>query len=179
MNVLPALWLAASLYAQQNQNFDNIEIHVLPVQGSVYMLLGAGGNTTVQAGKEGALVVDTQYEEVSDKIVAEIRKLTSKPIRYIINTSADMDHTDGNAKISRAGAPVIGGNLGAVAFDNGATIVALNEQSATRIANAETNYVLKMGVSLRLLEKATETLQIDINWLTPQEMRDYNVVNTE
>jgi cyclase len=78
----------------------------------------------VQVGDSGALVVDTQYEEVSDKIVAEIRKLTSKPIRYVINTSADVDHTDGNAKISRAGAPVIGGNLGAVAFDNGATIVA-------------------------------------------------------
>ena len=48
-------------------------------------------------------MVDTQYEEVSDKIVAEIRKLTSKPIRYVINTSADTDHTGGNAKISRAG----------------------------------------------------------------------------
>ncbi|HYV63996.1 MAG TPA: MBL fold metallo-hydrolase, partial [Bryobacteraceae bacterium] len=86
--------------------------------------VGPGGNTAVQVGDSGALVVDTQYEEVSDKIVAEIRKLTSKPIRYVVNTSADPDHTNGNAKISRAGAPVIGGNLGAVAFDNGATIVA-------------------------------------------------------
>jgi glyoxylase-like metal-dependent hydrolase (beta-lactamase superfamily II) len=102
----------------------NAEVHTLKVQGNVYMIVGPGGNTAVQVGDSGALVVDTQYEEVSDKIVAEIRKLTSKPIRYVINTSADVDHTDGNAKISRAGAPVIGGNLGAVAFDNGATIVA-------------------------------------------------------
>ena len=102
----------------------NAEVHTLKVQGNVYMIVGPGGNTTVQIGDSGALVVDTQYEEVSDKIVAEIRKLTSKPIRYVINTSADIDHTDGNAKISRAGAPVIGGNLGAVALDNGATIVA-------------------------------------------------------
>jgi glyoxylase-like metal-dependent hydrolase (beta-lactamase superfamily II) len=100
------------------------EVHTLKVQGNVYMIVGPGGNTAVQVGDSGALVVDSQYEEVSDKIVAEIRKLTSKPIRYVINTSADVDHTDGNAKISRAGAPVIGGNLGAVAFDNGATIVA-------------------------------------------------------
>jgi len=102
----------------------NAEVHTLKVQGNVYMIVGPGGNTAVQVGDSGALVVDTQYEEVSDKIVAEIRKLTSKPIRYVINTSADVDHTDGNAKISRAGAPVIGGNLGAVACDNGATIVA-------------------------------------------------------
>jgi len=107
-----------------NPAWANAEVHTLKVQGNVYMIVGPGGNTTVQVGDSGALVVDTQYEEVSEKIVAEIRKLTSKPIRYVINTSADMDHTDGNAKISRAGAPVIGGNLGAVALDNGATIVA-------------------------------------------------------
>ena len=102
----------------------NAEVHTLKVQGNVYMIVGPGGNTAVQVGDSGALVVDTQYAEVSDKIVAEIRKLTSKPIRYVVNTSADPDHTGGNAKVSRAGAPVIGGNLGAVAFDNGATIVA-------------------------------------------------------
>jgi glyoxylase-like metal-dependent hydrolase (beta-lactamase superfamily II) len=97
----------------------------------------------VQIGDSGALVVDTQYEEVSDKIVGEIRKLTSKPIRYVVNTSADMDHTDGNAKISRAGAPVIGGNLGAVAFENGATIVAhenvLRAMSDAAEGKADTN----------------------------------------
>lgn len=108
----------------QNPALAAAEVHTLKVQGNVYMIVGPGGNTAVQVGESGALVVDTQYEEVSDKIIAEIRKLTSKPIRYVINTSADPDHTNGNAKISRAGAPVIGGNLGAVALDNGATIVA-------------------------------------------------------
>ncbi len=58
-------------------------------------------------------------------------------------------------------------------------IVALNEQNAAQFANAEVRYVLKMGVSLRLLEKATESLQFDIHWLTRSEMRDYNVTNTE
>ena len=45
--------------------------------------------------------------------------------------------------------------------------------------NAQAAYVLRMGVSLRLLEKASETLIDDIHWLTRQELRDYNVVNTE
>ena len=108
----------------QDPALANAEVHILKVQGNVYMIVGPGGNTALQIGDEGALVVDTQYEEVSDKIVAEIRKLTSKPIRYVINTSADADHTGGNAKISKAGAPVVGGNLGAVALENGATIVA-------------------------------------------------------
>jgi cyclase len=135
--------LAPAQARQPNPALANAEVHTLKVQGNVYMIVGPGGNTTVQVGDSGALVVDTQYEEVSDKIVAEIRKLTSKPIRYVINTSADMDHTDGNAKISRAGAPVIGGNLGAVAFDNGATIVAhenvLRGMSEAAEGKADTN----------------------------------------
>jgi cyclase len=102
----------------------NAEVHTLKVQGNVYMIVGPGANTALQIGDSGALVVNTQYAEVSDKIIAEIRKLTNKPIRYIINTSADADEVGGNARISKAGAPVIGGNLGAVAFENGATIVA-------------------------------------------------------
>ncbi len=114
----------SSAAAPADPALANAEVHTLKVQGNVYMIVGPGGNTAVQIGDSGALVVDTQYAEVSDKIVAEIRKLTSKPIRYVINTSADADHTGGNARISKAGAPVIGGNLGAVAFDNGATIVA-------------------------------------------------------
>src|SRR5688572_18564562 len=71
---------------QQNQNFDNVEVQVLPVQGNVYMLVGAGGNITLQVGDEGVLLVDTQFAELSDKILAAIRKLSTKPLRYIINT---------------------------------------------------------------------------------------------
>src|SRR5690242_2304459 len=134
---------AAAAAAPSNPAPANAEVRTLKVQGNVYMTVGPGGNTAVQIGDSGVLVVDTQYAEVSDKIVAEIRKLTSKPIRYVINTSADLDHTGGNAKVSRAGAPVIGGNLGAVAFDNGATIVAhenvLRAMSATAEGQAVAN----------------------------------------
>jgi cyclase len=113
----------------------NAEVHTLKVQGNVYMIVGPGANTTVQIGDSGALVVNTQYPEVSDKIIAEIRKLTNKPIRYVINTSADADETSGNARISKAGAPVTGGNLGAVALENGATIVA-HENVLRRMSKA-------------------------------------------
>ena len=46
-------------YAQQNQNAANAEIHVLPVQGEVSMLLGDGGNIAVQVGDEGPMVVNS------------------------------------------------------------------------------------------------------------------------
>jgi glyoxylase-like metal-dependent hydrolase (beta-lactamase superfamily II) len=81
------------------------EIHVWPVQGNVYMLLGDGGNIAVQTGEQGALVVDTGAGRLSNKVIAEIRKLVGdKPIQFILNTSYRPDHTGGNANLHAVGA---------------------------------------------------------------------------
>ncbi len=89
------LTAGGSLVAQQ-QNFEKVQIQVLPVQGNIYMLAGAGGNITLQVGKDGVLMVDTEYGPLAPKIMAEIRKLSKGPIRYIINTHAHPDHVGGN-----------------------------------------------------------------------------------
>ena len=124
----PAQNRAAQNRAPQ-QNFDNVEIHVLPVQGSVYMLVGAGGNITMQVGKDGVLLVDTQYAQLSDKILKAIRTVSNGPLRYIIDTHYHADHTSGNANLRKAGSTIAGGNvagdLGAEAGE-GAAIIAHN-----------------------------------------------------
>lgn len=79
------------------------DVETLPVQGNVYMLAGAGANVTVQVGPTGVLLVDTQSAQVSEKVLAAVRKLSNKPIRYIINTSADSDHMGGNERVARTG----------------------------------------------------------------------------
>jgi cyclase len=78
-------------------------LEVLPAQGNVFMIAGPGGNTTVQIGHEAVIVVDTQTAGVSDELLAAIAKLSAKPIRHIINTSVDAEHTGGNEAVSRAG----------------------------------------------------------------------------
>src|SRR5438552_18798223 len=112
--------------AQQNQNLNNVEIHILPAQGNVYMLVGAGGNITVQAGSDGVLVADTQYAPLSNKILAAIRTLSKGPIRYIVNTTYDADHTGGNEPIRKAGSTIAGGNVAGDMQDaaHGAQIIA-------------------------------------------------------
>jgi cyclase len=85
----------------QTQNFDNVQIHVEPVQHNVYMLVGAGGNTTIQVGPEGVLMVDTQFAPLAPKLMAEIRKLSPGPVRYIINTHVHPDHVGGNDAIRK------------------------------------------------------------------------------
>ena len=134
--------VAAATFAQQSggqqqnqrrnpqpQNFDNVEVHVLPVQGNVYMIVGAGGNITMQVGKDGVLLVDTEYAQLSDKILKAIRTVSDGPLRYIINTHYHADHTSGNANLRKAGSTIAGGNvagdLGAEAGE-GAAIIAHN-----------------------------------------------------
>ena len=87
--------------------------HTLHVQGNVYMLVGAGGNIAVQIGDDGVLLVDTGSPQATSQVVAAIRELTQKPIRYIINTSADPDHVGGNDAIGKLGSTIAGGNVGA------------------------------------------------------------------
>jgi cyclase len=92
-----AVLLAGCLTAQPN--LENAQIHTLPVQGNVYMLVGPGGNVTVQVGKQGVLMVDTMFAPLAPKIMAEIRKLSDGPVRYIINTHVHPDHVGGNEAI--------------------------------------------------------------------------------
>jgi cyclase len=111
ISILAAMALGSAVSAQQQQNFDKVEVHVLPVQGNVYMLVGAGGNITLQAGKDGVLLVDTMYAALNEKVVAAIRTISNGPIRYIINTHVHADHTDGNEKLAKLGATIAGGNV--------------------------------------------------------------------
>lgn len=85
------------------------EIHVLHVRDDVYMLVGAGGNSTVQIGQDGVLIVDTKLPGSSENLLAAIRSVTDRPIRYVINTHAHLDHLGGNAEIAAAGSTRTGG----------------------------------------------------------------------
>ncbi|HEX4274290.1 MAG TPA: MBL fold metallo-hydrolase, partial [Bryobacteraceae bacterium] len=113
-------------------------IHALPVQGNVYMLVGAGGNITVQEGKDGVFLVDTMYAPLADKIVAAIRTISKGPIRYIVDTHVHGDHTNGNEALRKAGSTISGGNVSADIKDSaeGAQIIAhqniLNRMSAAK-----------------------------------------------
>jgi cyclase len=102
---------ASVLYAQQNPNRAEAEVHVLPVQGNVFMLVGAGANITVQAGDDGVLMVDSGVASMSDKVLAAIRTISDRPLIYIVNTDESEDHTGGNGKIGATGKPVPFNNL--------------------------------------------------------------------
>jgi cyclase len=109
-----ALLGSAHVCAQVNQSGGSIwapklsgptpgEIQILPVQGNVWVLIGAGGNITVHAGDDGVLLVDTGTAAMSDKVLAAIGTISKRTLRYIVNTSDAQDHTGGNEKIAATG----------------------------------------------------------------------------
>ena len=73
-------------------------VSTLAVQGSVSMITAGGVNIAVQVGKNGVTLVDTPPEALVPQVMAEVRKLTDRPVlRYIVNTS--VDGTVGNAAL--------------------------------------------------------------------------------
>jgi cyclase len=76
------------------------EIQIQKVQGNVYLLVGDGANLLVQAGEQGLLLVDTGQEALSSKMIAALRQLSARPIRWILNTGPDIDHVGGNEAVA-------------------------------------------------------------------------------
>src|SRR5271168_2256409 len=101
----------------QGQGIDYAKIEILTekIAPNLYMLSGsagadpghqdaAGGRIGVLAGPDGIFMVDAQYAQITDKVVAAIRKISSEPIRYLVNTHVHGDHTAGNANFVKMGA---------------------------------------------------------------------------
>jgi len=109
------------------------------------MIAGAGGNIGVQLGPAGVVLVDTGTVAMSDKVLAAVKRLSDKPIRYIVDTSAEPDHVGGNAKLSKAGRSIIAGSVGNAAFgedvisNNGAASVFAHDNVIARMSDADSS----------------------------------------
>ncbi len=119
---------------------------VLQVLGKIYFIGGAGANIAMQVSDEGVLLVDAGAAAASDKVIAITKEYGTRPLRWIVNTSADMDNTGGNGNVAKsivppapaggaAPAAAAGGGGGAGGFQGaGAGIIAhenvLNRMSA-------------------------------------------------
>jgi glyoxylase-like metal-dependent hydrolase (beta-lactamase superfamily II) len=108
--------VAASSSAQtQGIDYAKIEILTEKIAPNLYMLSGsggadpghqdaAGGRIGILTGPDGIFMVDAQYAQVSDKVLAAIRKISAEPIRFLVNTHVHGDHTAGNANFVKMGA---------------------------------------------------------------------------
>lgn len=103
-----AVLAAQSALAQgQQQDFSAVEITTHQVAGKVYYLEGRGGNVGVLVGDDGVLMIDDQFAPLTDKLMAAVKALSTKPVKMLVNTHVHGDHTGGNENIGKLGIQLI------------------------------------------------------------------------
>lgn len=86
---------------------DAAVFETLQIRSNVFVIFGAGGNVTVHVGEDGVVLVDSGSASRADDVLAAVRRISDRPVRYIINTSADEDHVGGNETLASAGASLM------------------------------------------------------------------------
>jgi len=69
----------------------------------VHMLESFGGNIGVLAGEQGILLIDAEWPQLHDKILAAVSHISAQPIRYLVNTHWHWDHVGGDGLFGKAG----------------------------------------------------------------------------
>jgi len=86
---------------------DVPEVETFDLGGGFYALYGQGGNVGVSVGEDGVFVIDDQYAQMSDGLLAAIAELSDGPIRYVVNTHWHGDHIGGNENFAATGAVIV------------------------------------------------------------------------
>jgi cyclase len=155
------------------------QIEVLPIRGNLYALMGAGNNIVISVGADGVFVVDAGRASMTDALLETIRRVQRewtirnqprpagfgaegrssivdrhvtappKPIRYIVNTSADPDAVGGNDKLRNAGRTYTGGNVANDIRDSGEGAAILSHENVQiRLTKAEDGRTAASGDAL-------------------------------
>jgi len=111
----PALLLLAALVcASLPSRAQTLPFTLKQVAPKVYAVIDnangdSGANAGVVIGEEAVAIIDSLYRpKATQALLAEVRKLTPLPIRYLINTHYHIDHVAGNAVFAQAGAVIVG-----------------------------------------------------------------------
>jgi cyclase len=111
--VMLALAACAVLNAAtlQTTTSSSASLEVLEVRPSFFVIAGAGANIGVQVGEDGVVIVDAGSAASAPGVLAAIKRVSSKPIRYVIDTGPDVDHIGGNDALASAGEKLFAGGL--------------------------------------------------------------------
>jgi glyoxylase-like metal-dependent hydrolase (beta-lactamase superfamily II) len=82
------------------------KINVQPIRRNISVLEGSGGNIAVLTGRDGKLLVDAGFAVSRPAISNALTSINADPIKHLINTHWQTDHTDGNAWLHSAGAAI-------------------------------------------------------------------------
>ena len=105
--ILAAALATVAVTASAQGDLSKVEIKTTKVTDSFYTLEGSGGMIGILVGPDGVFMVDAQYAPLSEKIAAAIKKVTDKPIRFMVNTHVHGDHTGGDENFGKMGVTIM------------------------------------------------------------------------
>lgn len=130
------------------QDFDDVEITIHPVSGSVSYIEGRGGNIGLFIGEDGVFLIDDQFAPLTERIAAAIREISEEPIRFLVNTHMHPDHTGGNENFGRMGTMIFGhdnvrSQMQAAGYTEEPPLITFSEDMSFHI-NGEVVHVFKV-----------------------------------
>jgi cyclase len=88
-------------------DYSQVQIKATKLGENFYQLEGSGGHIGALIGPDGVFMVDSQFAPLTEKIVAAIKQLTDKPIKFLVNTHVHPDHTGGNENLGKMGVTLL------------------------------------------------------------------------
>jgi cyclase len=98
---------AATAQAQAQQDLSAVQVKVTKIAGNYFTVEGSGGMIGALIGPDGIFLVDSQFAPLTEKIVAALKQVSDRPIRYLVNTHLHGDHTGGNENFAKLGVTLL------------------------------------------------------------------------
>ena len=115
----------------------------LKVKDNLYMISGEGGNVAALITDEGILLVDDMYDRNYAAVMGQVKALSDKPVRYVLNTHQHDDHSGSNAQMLAASVEVIAHKNARI------NMIALKQPGAPRITFTDEMQVHLGGKEIR------------------------------
>ena len=128
------------------------DVYLIQNTNDVVADIGAfGGNITIYLTDDGVVLIDSKNDRMHDDVVAKVRSLTDKPIKYVVLTHNHQDHSGGAAKMQQIGATVV------ISRDDRVQMARANQPGLPQMAYSRESNVFLGGKEVQLKEYCGHT----------------------
>jgi len=90
-----------------DSHWENVKYQTIEVRKNIFAMIAEGGNLAVFIGKDGTFLIDDQFAPLTEKILAEIKKVGGDTPKFLVNTHWHFDHTGGNENLGKSGTLIV------------------------------------------------------------------------